>query len=57
MRGAKNGRAKLTDVQVAAIRSMWKEGGWTKRALGQVFGVTDAMVARIITRKAWSHIP
>ncbi len=54
--GAKNGRAKLTESDVVAIRELWSGGGYSKRELGRQFNVTDALVGKIVRRKLWNHI-
>lgn len=54
--GESNGRAKLTDRKVLAIRRIWEEGGVTKKELGSMFGVSSVLVSKIVRRKLWKHI-
>lgn len=55
-RGSHNHNAKLTEGQVLDIRARNAAGGVTQRQLARAFGVSDALVNHILTRKAWSHI-
>lgn len=55
-KGTLNGRAKLTDEQVLQIRRLSANGA-SNVLLGKEFGVTDVMVSRIVSRKAWAHVP
>jgi len=50
--GEKNGRAKLTPVQVLAIRASGENGP----TLSAIYGVTKEMISRIRIGKAWTHI-
>lgn len=51
LRGARNGRAKLSRVQVAAIRSRAQPGAF--RALAREFGVSRRTVAQIAKGETW----
>lgn len=51
-KGARNGRAKLSAEQVAAIRAS-KAPGVTNRELGRRFGVTAEMIGYILRGKNW----
>jgi len=44
--------AKLTDVQVAAIRSIYREGRTTQRELALQFDVSQSQISRIVNRKS-----
>jgi hypothetical protein len=46
--GTENGRAKLTDAEVSAIRFLHAAAGTSKMELGRTFGVSDRQVGRII---------
>lgn len=52
LRGANNGRAKLTDDQVREIRA----SGLTGADAGRKFNVSKVMACRIIAGKAWKHV-
>lgn len=43
---------KLTDEQAEKIRTLYAEGGWTHRTLGEKFGVSGTTVGNIINRTA-----
>lgn len=47
--------ASLTDDQVLALRHL-AALGVRQRQLAADFGITQANVSRIVTRKAWTHI-
>jgi hypothetical protein len=55
--GTKNGRAKLSDDQVRAIRLRYALGGVTQQALADEFGMSQPVVSQIIRRAIWSLIP
>lgn len=54
--GESNARAKLTEADVYAIRSLWAAGGWTKVALAKRFGVSDVAILNAITGRSWGHL-
>lgn len=49
--GSKNGNARLTDLQVTQIRTLWDKGNITKLKLASIFSVSDAHICRIINKK------
>ena len=56
LKGADNGRAKLTEEQVIEIRSRYAAGGVSQRKLAAEFGVGQQLISRIIRRKTWTHL-
>lgn len=46
--GQRNPAAKLSDHQVAQIRNMYAQGGYTMLALGNLFGVCFQQISRIV---------
>jgi len=54
-KGVRNGRAKLTEVEVLAIREA-HEAGRSQRAVARDFGVRPETVGHIVRRKTWTHI-
>lgn len=54
-KGVKNPRAKLTPDKVRELRRLRAEG-WTLKALGERYGVTDIAVRYAALGKTWSHI-
>lgn len=47
-------RDNLLDVKdIRAIRELYKAGKLTQKAIGEVFGVSDPTVSRIINHKLW----
>lgn len=57
LRGASNGRAKLSDADVAEIRSLYARGGISQQRIGEMYGVTQNMVSKIVARRNWTHMP
>lgn len=54
-RGEANGRAKLTENDVRAIRARLDAGEET-RTIGSAFGVSSQLVSQIGRRKVWAHV-
>lgn len=53
--GERNGRAVVSAEDVVQIRQLYGRGGFiSQQALGEMFGVAQAHVSRIIRRAAWS---
>ena len=55
-KGEKSGLAKLTDVEVVKIRTMYKSGKYFYRELARMFHVTVSNVYMIINRRSWKHL-
>lgn len=53
--GSRHGIAKLTEELVREIRSL-HEAGVSQREIGNRFGVTQANVNLVVTRKTWRHV-
>jgi len=54
--GAKNGNARLTDLQVLEIRNIWNVGNITKMKLASIYGVSDSHICRIVNNKMRTDI-
>lgn len=54
--GEQNGNAKLTAERVMAMRCMYASGA-TQREVAALFGVTRSLAHRIVTGRAWAHVP
>jgi hypothetical protein len=54
-KGSANGRAKLSDEDVCAIRAVPHYWGINMR-LAEQYGVTNALISRIRAGKSWQHI-
>ena len=54
--GRRNPAAKLSEVEVRAIRDMWGRGA-TSRVIADAIGVSFSAAWRIATRKTWKHVP
>jgi hypothetical protein len=55
LRGSSNPSARLTEVEVLAIRSTFDAGGVTKASLAARFGVSDTLIGLIVTGRLWQH--
>ncbi len=53
-RGEKCSSAKLTDLQVIAIRD--KRGRTPQRTLAKTFGVTQSCISHVMRRSSWRHL-
>ena len=54
-RGERNGRAKLDEAKVKAIRAIYGTGPTTVE-IAELYGVSNQIISRIIRGKAWSHL-
>ena len=54
--GVENGRAKLNETQVLAIRHIYKAGFHSQSKIGLMFGVTQNLVSKIVRRDLWRHV-
>lgn len=54
-RGNRNGRAKVTEAQVRAIRQR-ASSGETHAALASEFGLSRPAISFIVTRRNWQHV-
>lgn len=55
-KGEVNGMAKLTDIEVLAIREKYATETYTQQKLADEYGVSQATISLIILRKLWAHI-
>lgn len=55
-RGTRQGSAKLTDEKAAEIRRLYATGLYFQRELGEMFGIKQTAVSRIILRTRWKHV-
>lgn len=51
--GERNGRTKLTAIQVAEIRAIYTAGGVTPRVLGERYGVAQTTIRYIVAGETW----
>lgn len=54
-KGTANGKAKLNDSDVVAIRSM-SANGERQEAIASMFGIARGTVSKIVARKSWPHV-
>jgi hypothetical protein len=55
--GESHGLTTLTEKEVAEIRARYSTEGLSQRELGELFGVTQTTVGRIVRRETWAHLP
>jgi DNA-binding XRE family transcriptional regulator len=51
-RGERHHNSRYTDEQVAEMRALYAEGGWTQRQLAARFGVSQAAIQQVLSGKA-----
>jgi hypothetical protein len=51
--GEKNAMAKVTEAQVAEIRSLVAAKSLPQREIGKMYGITQSAVSAIVTGKSW----
>jgi hypothetical protein len=56
-RGERAPLARLTPEQVVTIRQLYALGDCTQGYIADRFGVTQANIHSIVTRRTWRHIP
>lgn len=56
-RGPKQHLARLTTLQVCALRILHESGDYSYRRLSTMFGISEPTVAQVITRRSWKHVP
>ena len=54
-RGENHGNAKLTEGNVRSIFEL-RAQGWTQGRLAEEFGVSQVLIGKILSRKAWAHV-
>ena len=55
-RGEKSSNAKLNSRQVRVIRRLIESKSMTQEEIGNIFGVTEATIRDIKTRRRWGHL-
>lgn len=55
-KGEDSGNSKLTEPKVLEIRALYKKGVYSQKYLGQIFGVGQATIHKIIHNQRWAHI-
>lgn len=55
-KGEDHGSAKLTEEQVLEIRQRFAEGGVSKTALAEEYGVSRTTIRRLVRREIWAHL-
>ncbi len=53
--GSKNGRARLTEMQVGQIRRLFAKGGIFQRQIADEFDVHPSTISLIVSRKKWKN--
>lgn len=56
LKGEKNGKSKLTEIQVRKIRTDYENKCFTKSELAKMFNVKQNAISKIINNKRWNHI-
>lgn len=54
--GSRHGISKLTEEQVAEIRTLYAAGGTTHEALSARFNVSTSAIYQILKRMIWQHV-
>ena len=54
--GELNSSAMVTEKQVMEIRALWSSGEMSQKEIGKRFGIVQATVSAIVTRKSWKHL-
>lgn len=54
--GARHGRAKLSEANVAAIMVLLELGGLSRAEIGRRYGVSSGRISDIALGKTWKHV-
>ena len=54
--GEAHQNSTLTEKKVREIRKLYSTGKYCQREIGEMFGVTQTCVGKIVRRKAWPHV-
>lgn len=54
--GERQGHARLTDRQVAAIRGVYQAGGITQKQLALVYGVSAGTIQHVVSGASWRRV-
>lgn len=55
--GIENGSHKLSPEQIIEIRELYSTKTISQSKLGKMYGVSQAVIWKIVTHKNWKHIP
>lgn len=56
LKGERNGRAKLSEDDVKAIRQLYAKGNISQQEIANRYNVHQTRISHIISRKHWAHI-
>lgn len=56
LRGGSHPFSKLTDANAKRLKELWLTGEYRQRELGDMFGIKQGTVSRIISGKRWGHL-
>ncbi len=54
VRGEQNGRHKLTEAEVAEIRTLWEQG-MSSRKIGRLFRIHSTTAWAVATKRTWKE--
>ncbi len=54
--GSLNGRSRLTETDVVAIRAMLMTDRFTKLRIAELFEVSDGLISHIEHGRNWTHV-
>lgn len=55
-KGSQHHQSKLTENDVFEIKELCGKGGKSQREIGELYGIKQAQVSRIVCNKRWNHI-
>src|ERR1700679_377936 len=55
-RGEATNHAKITAKQALEIRTLWESGGISQQKIGDMFGINQRAVSKIVLRLSWKHV-
>lgn len=55
-RGSQHPLSKLDEATVSRIRELYATGNYFQRQLGEMFGIHQVTVGKIVLRKHWQHL-
>lgn len=55
-REMRRGKTKLNELNIVKIKELYSTGKYSMKKLGEIFGVYDSQICRVINNKVWAYV-